>query len=320
MFRRGGSAARGTGITSGLERQGYKTGMFVQPGISEETIKERIGNKYDPDGSIALSRSNTITGITKDLTKKPLEVINKRAMQTQQKESPPRTPGELQQQLEVISQMKERFQPTTGDVIDDTMAAIASTAPDDPTKLQTFGQFLAKAGAGATGLRRQRQEQIDKFEKDATLQMIKNLSKDEKDQLFRYANERARLLNIPPEKRSTQDKQRLQFLERYLKGTPAKGLTSERLTQDNINRVLGSKKGRRLDMGEVNTVASTLTKMQKGETGGISGGIISRNAFTGEEGATSAGAEVGRNYINPTDGFIYRYDGKGKFTKVWPSK
>ena len=227
MFRRGGSAAKGTGITSGLERQGYKTGMFVQPGISQETIKERMGNKYDPDGSMMLSQSNTITGITEDLTKKPLEAINERAMQAQQKQSAPqtpRTPGELEQQLQVINQMKERFQPTTGDVIDDTMAAIASTAPDDPTKLQTFGQFLSKAGAGATGLRRQRQEAVDKFEKDATLQVLKNLNKDEKDQLFRYANERARLLNIPPEKRTTQDKQRLQFLERYLKGVPRKGI------------------------------------------------------------------------------------------------
>lgn len=311
MFRRGGSAAKGTGITSGLERQNYQDGDLVGPG--------RILGPIEPSGTITpgvppVSTQGTITGISEELIKKPLEVT--RVMPRPRKPAPMQSPSnrELETQMGIVKGLSERMKPTTGDVIDDTMAAIASTAPDDPTKLQTFGQFLAKAGAGATGLRRQREEGIKKFEREATLEALKNLNKDEKDQLFRYAKEYAKRTGI------SQDKAYKMFLDRYLRGTPAKGLTSERLTQDNINRVLGSRKARNLDMGEVNTVASTLTKMQKGETGGVSGGIISRNAFTGEEGATSAGAEVGRNYINPTDGFIYRYDGKGKFTKVWPSK
>ena len=58
MFSRGGSASRGTGITSGLERQGYKQGMLVQPGISEQMISERLGDGAED----ILARANTLTG------------------------------------------------------------------------------------------------------------------------------------------------------------------------------------------------------------------------------------------------------------------
>ena len=306
MFRRGGSAAKGSGITSGLtERKQYADGPDLNDILAGG---DAFGIKAMPTPK---SEAEMLTDIRPGIYN--LELAKQNRPQ-QQPTTIPSKQRELEAQMGIIRGLGERMAPTGSEVLEDTMAAIASTTPDDPTKLQTFGQFLGKAGTGALGLKRQREEGRKKFERDATLQVLKNMTDSEKDQLFRYAKEYAKRTGI------SEDKAYKMFLDRYLRGTPAKGLTTEKLTQDNINRVLGSRKARNLDMGEVNTVAKTLTAMQKGETGGVSGGIISRSAFTGEEGASTAGAEVGRNYINPTDGGIYRYDGKGKFTKVWPSK
>jgi hypothetical protein len=293
MFRRGGSAAEGSGITSGLtERKQYGNGpsiedLYKKPveQVTELDILKTIRpGVYDPE-------------------------LYKRS---QAKKTNP-TQDELEAQMGVISGLSRRMQPTTGEVIEDTAAAIAATTPDDPTKLQTFGQFLGKAGAGALGLRRKREEERKAFERQATLQVLKNLSKDEKDQLFRYAKEYARVNNIPL------DQAYDLFLKRYLQGTPSKGLTRDRLFQDNINRVASSRAARLLNMGEQQTVAEVLTKMQQDSTV-PKAGIIGRNAFKDAEGAESEGAEVGLNYINPTDGGIYRYDGNGKFTQIWPTK
>ena len=212
-----------------------------------------------------------------------------------------------------MSAIEGTMKPTTGEVIDDTMAAIASTAPDDPTKLQTFGQVLGKAGAAARGLEKEREKSVREFRKEAGLQILKNMTSQEKDQLFRYAKKYAETTGIPVEEAYKI------FLNRYLQGTPSKGLTKERLFQANLDRVAGSRKARNLTMGEQQTVADVLTKMQT-DSSVPKAGIISRNAFKSKKGAVDAGAEVGMKYINPQDGGIYTYDGDGKFTKIWPSK
>jgi len=313
MFRRGGSAAKGTGITSGLERQNYQDGDLVSPG--------RILGPIKPSGTITpgvppVSTQGTITDISEELIKKPLETT--RVMPRPEKESPPRTPGELEQQIKIINQMKERFQPTGTDVMDDTMAAIASTTPDDPTKLQTFGQFLGKAGTAATGLRRQRQEAVDKFEKDATLQVLKNLNEDEKNQLFRYANERARILKIPEGQRTARDEQRLIFLERFLRGsTVDKTMTNERIAYDQYKQMTQSEAspyyGRDREANNISKTRALIINEQ------------APNANTPDNPDTNFSdldtykdLRPGK-YIDPQTGHIYRIDTQGEeATKVWP--
>lgn len=301
MFRRGGSAAEGSGITSGLtERKQYAEG----PDIND------IFASGDAFGIKAMPTPKSEAEMLMNI--KPGVYDPELYKRSQAKKTNP-TQNELEAQMGVISGLSRRMQPTTGEVIEDTAAAIAATTPDDPTKLQTFGQFLGKAGAGALGLRRKRQEERKAFERQATLQVLKNLSKDEKDQLFRYAKEYARVNNIPL------DQAYDLFLKRYLQGTPSKGLTRDRLFQDNLNRVANSRAARSLNVGEQQTVADVLTTMMQDSTV-PKAGIIGRNAFKDAKGAESEGAEVGLNYINPTDGGIYRYDGNGKFTKIWPTK
>lgn len=300
MFRRGGSAAKGTGITSGLtERKQYADGPDLNDILAGG---DAFGIKAMPAPK---SEAEMLTDIRPGIY--DLDLFKKSQQQQQ-----PQTPGELQQQLEVINQMKERFQPTGTDVMDDTMAAIASTTPDDPTKLQTFGQFLGKAGTAATGLRRQREEGVRKFEKEATLEVIKNLSKDEKDQLFRYANERARLLKIPPEKRSVQDNQRLEFLDRYLKGVPRKGIDfqarkldiSDRLTKP---RSAGGAYG--YSKSQADNIAKVQIAIEQ------SGGKIPPANYGPKDG-NYTGKAPGR-YIDADTATIVLWDGKNK-KQVYP--
>tara|TARA_S200002703_G_scaffold27209_4_gene23303 strand:- start:2209 stop:3159 length:951 start_codon:yes stop_codon:yes gene_type:complete len=308
MFRKGGSVAYGTGITSGLEeRKNYQFGGMNKDGVM---IGEMGG--IGPGGVV----EELITDPTRKLTdaeaeKIALSQLEQEANQPILPEIDPRRDDVLQQ-MGIMSAIEGAMEPTGEEVVADTMAALASTAPDDPTKLQTFGQVLGKAGAAARGLEKEREKGIREFRKEAGLQILKNMTSEEKDQLFRYAKKYSETTGMPVEEAYKM------FLDRYLQGTPAKGLTEEQLYQTNIDRYL--KTIRRPNIEDAQTVARTMTKIQKGQTGGISGAPIEGGAFKDEKGAVDAGAEIGRNYINPRDGKIYRYDGKGKFTQVWPSK
>ena len=303
MFRKGGSVAYGTGITSGLEeRKQYANGPDIRDIFAEETV-----SGFEPMPT-PKSEAEMLTDI------RPGEVYDpelyKKSRQSAETFDPRQ--DEVLQQMGIMSAIEGSMEPTGEEVVSDTMAALASTAPDDPRKLQSLGQVLGKAGAAARGLEKERESKRQEFRKEAGLQILKNMTSEEKDQLFRYAKKYSEETGMP-----LNEAYKL-FLDRYLQGTPPKGLTEEQLYQTNIDRYMDSV--RRANIDDAQVVARTMTKIQKGQTGGISGGPIEASAFKSKKGAEDAGAEVNRNYINPRDGKIYRYDGEGTFTQVWPSK
>ena len=90
----------------------------------------------------------------------------------------------------VIPVIEERYQemrPKRSENIGNFLMALGATAPDDPTKLQTFGQVLSKAGTAASAMRQAKEAEATKFKTAATEKLIENLSQPERDQLIRRA-------------------------------------------------------------------------------------------------------------------------------------
>ena len=174
MFRKGGSASDGVGITSGL-RKNYAEGT---PKILE----------YDEEKGYSIE----------DLQDAGL-------VRTGGKQTTPQTTGNTQStyntlsdpSFDIIRKTYEEMMPTRETTISDFLTALGATSPKDATKLQTFGQVLSQAGTTATGLRQQREDKATTFKTEAIKEVVKNLTAGEKDQLIRRAKEYARLNNIP---------------------------------------------------------------------------------------------------------------------------
>lgn len=303
MFRRGGSAAKGTGITSGLtERKQYADGPDLNDILAGG---DAFGIKALPTPK---SEAEMLTDIKPGIY--DLELFKK--SQQQQPTTIPSKQRELEAQMGIIRGLGERMAPTGSEVLEDTAAAIAATAPEDPTKLQTFGSFLSKAGTGALGLKRQREEGRKKFERDATLQVLKNMSKDEKDQLFRYAKEYAKRTGI------SEDKAYKMFLDRYLKGTPSKGLTTDSIIADRYDKLVedtGSDYYQKSDLAL--NIARTQAAIFKKQAPNAA---VPAPEVNFKDLDSYSKLRPG-TYIDPQTGDIYRIDEQGKeATKVWPTK
>jgi flagellar hook-basal body complex protein FliE len=263
MFRKGGSAAEGTGITTGL-RQGYDLG-----GPVEELIQKRY----------------------------------------------------------------EQLKPTPETTVSDFMTALGATAPQDPTKLQTFGQVLSQAGTTASGLRKQREEAAESFKTGAVSEVVKNLTAPEKDQLIRRAKEYARLNNIP------EDEAINMFLSKLLEGPQAgseylkdyspavrarqigeslaeEGFTSPGAFQEQITA------GNIWQLWESNQLTEQVQKTLSATTYPRDLVIDPENGTAtfnpDKKGINESRYVPNKSYVNPKDGGIYLYEGDGQFKKIYP--
>ena len=254
MFRRGGSAAEGTGITSGL-RQNYAEAGSAFP-LIEARYKQML--------------------------------------------------------------------PTQRDSIGNFIAALGATAPKDPTKLQSVGQVLSRAGTTAAGLTRQQSDQAEQFKSGAIAQVIKNMSAADRDILMRRAKKYAEVKNI------TKKKAIEIFLDNSLKGA------SPYLKGDSpANRIIEKKEKLQeegLASGQAQRVAQIEVLFEDGKLpaeiqdsyeGFIDPELIITNqddTVTIADGAKDIDVEefiLGRTYVNPNNGKVYKWDG-ATFTKVYP--
>jgi hypothetical protein len=200
------------------------------------------------------------------------------------------------------------MEPTGEEVISDTMAALASTTPDDPRKLQSLGQVLGKAGAAARGLEKERESKRQEFRKEAGLQILKNMTSEEKDQLFRYAKKYAETTGIPVEEAYRM------FLNRYLQGTPPKGMdyrVRELDLRDTLTKPRAQGGGYGYNQIQGANIASVQRAIEE------SGGKIKPANYGPKDGDYSK-LPSGR-YIDPDTATIILWDGKTK-KQVWPSQ
>ena len=188
MFRKGGSASYGTGITSGLEdeRQNYQMGGFT---LNPSMEGYQQGGTMDP------------RQITKQLTDvkelyDPDEPIGgaidvKSIIEENQKQKEQTTRPTEDMMSEAIKKAAlEDIEPTTGEKIGRTLTGLAAAGrTDDPTKFKSIGQFLSEFGTTVAGLEEKDKAAVKKFKLDTALERIKNLSQDEKTALFRNIDE-----------------------------------------------------------------------------------------------------------------------------------
>ena len=308
MFRKGGSASDGVGITSGL-RKNYADG----------TPKNL---EYDEEKGYSIE----------DLQDAGL-------VRTGGKQTTPQTTGNTQSayntlsdpSFDIIRKTYEEMMPTRETTISDFLTALGATSPKDATKLQTFGQVLSQAGTTATGLRQQREDKATTFKTEAIKEVVKNLTAGEKDQLIRRAKEYARLNNIP------EDQAINMFLSKmlqtggsdYLKdyspevrarqigeklaedGFTSSGSFQEQITAGNIWQLWESKQ---LPQQAQETLSATTYPNDL---------VVDPESGTAEFNPDKKGINQSRyvpnkSYVNPADGGIYLYEGDGQFKKIYP--
>ena len=308
MFRKGGSASDGVGITSGL-RKNYANGT---PKLLE----------YDEEKGYSI----------KDLQDAGL-------VRTGGKQTTPQTTGNTQStyntlsdpSFDIIRKTYEEMMPTRETTISDFLTALGATSPKDATKLQTFGQVLSQAGTTATGLRQQREDKATTFKTEAIKEVVKNLTAGEKDQLIRRAKTFARLNNIP------EDQAINMFLSKmlqtggsdYLKdyspevrarqigeklaedGFTSSGSFQEQITAGNIWQLWESKQ---LPQQAQETLSATTYPNDL---------VVDPESGTAEFNPDKKGINQSRyvpnkSYVNPADGGIYLYEGDGQFKKIYP--
>jgi len=309
MFRRGGSVAEGTGITSGLsERKQYADGPDINDIFASG---DAFGIQAMPNPQ---SEAEMLTNIQPGIY--DLDLYKK----SQTQKFDPRK-DEVLQQLGVMKSIEESMtERSPKKAIETSLTGLAAAAPKG-TEYQTIADFARKYGTTVAGLQKGKEDAAQSFRTQAGLQILKNMTTEEKDQLFRYAKKYAETKGIPVEQAYQL------FLDRYLKGTPSKGLTTDRLISDYQKTLLASP-SLGYGAGDALVVAKTQAAIFEGRAKGHEGANpspvkIYNNQASGRD---FKGYRNGDKFINPADGGIYMLDvisNDGKtatFTKVWPTK
>jgi len=230
--------------------------------------------------------------------------------------------------LPVIEERYQEMRPKRSENISNFIMALGATAPDDPTKLQTFGQVFSKAGAATSAMREAKEAEARKFKAGATQKLIENLSQPERDQLIRRAKEYARLNNIPEDEainmflKQAYGKSGDGYLKYYSPQVRIERLIEKYTSDDDLD----------FSEGGAKRVAQVVIAARDGN---LPENIQPK--FQGpidQEGALIATEQEGivefrdrdnvdefyyiRNkiYVNPDDGQLYEYIGDGQFEKV----
>ena len=215
-----------------------------------------------------------------------------------------------------------------------------ASAPKDPMQLQTWGSALSQAGATASSLNREQESAADLFRTKAGIEAVKNLTAPEKDQIFRYAKERARILQIPENMRSPNDREKLIFLDNELKKTQQ--YLREASPEAKMENSIIQKEKEFISTQQVRLnprkAAETAAKINAGKIK-IPGGYIGVISVSSKglsdivpqgDGVTAIINKnkpglaqntpyiANKNYIDPETGSVYQYQGKGTFKRVYP--
>jgi hypothetical protein len=180
----------------------------------------------------------------------------------------------------------------------------AAAAAKEPTKALYEGldkQGTAKKQLALFGLQQAFGE---------NLALMKNLTAPEKDELMRRAKKYAEVYKIPLE-----EAQKI-MLKRFVEGTPPKGLTQQNIYMSELKQLNDNPLTRTLPDDEKRNIAKTSTEIFLGNAPNAATAPYSINNLDKKK---LTEFTIGKNYINPADGFIYNLQNDGKFKKIWPS-
>jgi len=243
---------------------------------------------------------------------------------------------------ELINRQYQKMLPSDEQAFRNLITGFGASAPADPLQLQTFDTAFSRAGAIASGLNREQIAKAEDFRTRAGIQAVKNLTAPEKDQIFRYAKERARILQIPENMRSPNDKEKLIFLDNELKKTQQylREASPEAKIED-LARKIEKEEGRNLKVGSAKNMAATKFKVEKGEIkdprtnqpltnyasrslrpneiifqGDGSIGIVNPDKIIQQTLKTILSPNT--IYITQQEGYLYLYEGNNKFRRIYP--
>ena len=149
-----------------------------------------------------------------------------------------------------------------------------------------------------------------KLDDERTMKLFESLNAPEKDELMRRAQKYAEVYKIP-----LQEAQKI-MLKRFVEGTPPKGLTKQTIFMDELAKLQKNPLTKILPADEQINIAKTMTEVLQGNAPNSAVAPYDINNLDKKK---LTEFTIGKNYINPGDGFIYNLQNDGKFKKIWPS-
>jgi len=241
---------------------------------------------------------------------------------------------------EIINRQYESMLPSDEQLLKNLITGFGASAPQDPNQLQTWGSAFGSAGKTAAALRAKQEAPAMEYKKQAGIQAIKNLTKQDEAKItaaMTNAREFARVNyqnypgNTPEEKMQNAYKSKFSEL-----------LSKERAVTSEVELVRQKEKEFiNTEQVRVNPrrAAETAVKINEGKIK-IPGGFVGVISVTSKglsdilpqgDGTTAVlntskpGVNINnvqyvanQNYIDPLSGAVYQYQGKGTFKRVYP--
>ena len=302
MFRRGGSAAYGVGITSGLDsRQNYQVGRLVTdegesyedyPYDTEIDMQENV--KYNvPSGD----------GITSSV----------RGMSADEKTSGLTSSQTMDAYADAV---QKRLQPTDKEKVLDYLTAFGATGGESPTSLRTWGSSLGKAAANYQNINAPKEQAAKKAGADVYASLLKGSLTKEKLYLYQQqAQDLAKVRNIP--------------YNEALKIVLAKELGAKDRSEDIIEKIAQGKVSSGIDYPSARAEAEIEYKITRDpkyaeQIKGRFKGSISPNKFMPDANGNyvlmnpqqKSNIRVNDVFVDPNTKKLYYFDGK----KLVPTK
>ena len=302
MFRRGGSAAYGAGITSGLEpRQNYQVGRLVTdegesyedyPYDTEIDMQENVSyNIPSGDGIVSAMRGMSADEKTSGMTSN--------------------------QTMEAYADaVQKRLQPTDKEKVLDYLTAFGATGGESPTSLRTFGSAFGKAAANYQNIVAPKEQAAKKAGADVYASLLKGSLTKEKLYLYQQqAQDLAKVRNIP--------------YNEALKIVLAKELGAKDRSEDIIEKIAQGKVSSGIDYPSARAEAEIEYKITRDpkyaeQIKGRFKGSISPNKFMPDANGNyvlmnpqqKSNIRVNDVFVDPNTKKLYYFDGK----KLVPTK
>ena len=243
---------------------------------------------------------------------------------------------------EIINRQYQSMLPSDEQLLKNLITGFGASAPQDPMQLQTWGTAFSSAGKTAAALRAKQEVPAMEYKKQAGIQAIKNLTAPEKDQIFRFAKERARILGIPENMRSRVEKNKLIFLDNELKKSEQYlREASPKAKKEALARKIEAGEGNKLKVKSAINMADTQIKMEEGKIidprdntplRNYSARSLRPNEIIPQGDGSIAIANPDKTvqqtlkttlspntiYITQQEGYLYLYEGNNKFRRIYP--
>jgi hypothetical protein len=300
MFRRGGAASYGVGITSGLERKKYQEGTdpyegtSLQMNVEDYPYNQEVSEDMEEKVSFNIPSGRSQTGAE-------AESVMKSQIPT------------MEAYADVI---EKRLRPTDKEKVFDYLTAFGATGAKSPTSLRTWGSALGEAAANYQGLVGPKETAAKKAGADVFSTLLKGSLTKEKLYLYQQqAQDLAKVRNIP--------------YNEALKIVLAKELGAKDKSEDIIEKIAQGKVSAGIDYPSARAEAEIEYKITRDPTyaeqiKGRFKGSISPNKFIPDANGNyvlvnpqqKSNIRVNDVFVDPNTKKLYYFDGK----KLVPTK